>query len=188
MKVLKILKRNKSVVSLFVTVVIAFSMIGMGIPGGVSKVNAKPFPKETNDPQLILQAYVRDKGWLEETRSIAGTTGKGLGLEALRARINNSRVRGGILINANSKTNAFYQSANCGSTTGICGTVGQAQPIYSLSFALTGDIAGVYTIQYRVYVTNEGWTDWFKNGQLARGKSDQQIEAVEAQIIKDGRF
>ncbi|MBR6404200.1 MAG: hypothetical protein IKS48_12510 [Eubacterium sp.] len=186
MRGINISKKHKKVVYVFFALLTLFVMLTFEVPKMPSTVSAKPFPKVTNEPIIKLQANMQSEGWMSVTSEVAGTTGRGLRLEALKAGVYNSRFSGGINVYVNGNTEQYSQSAKCGNMTDYCGTVGQSQPIMSMNLLLWGDIASLYSVEYRVYTTNEGWSSWFKNGGLAHGKNWQQIEAVEAKLVLQG--
>ena len=50
---------------------------------------------------------------------------------------------------------------------------------------MTGELAEHYDIEYRTHVSDVGWQDWVKNGEVAgttgRAKS---VEAIQIKLVK----
>ena len=186
---MKVSKRIKSVLAIVFSMAILFGVGTADIPNDISNVKAatQATVVAANYPQLYMQAHIEKLDWGEETNTgFAGTTTTGYRLEALKVGIKNTTIGGNIMIKVDSNGGKrYYQTANCGSMTACCGTTGRCQPVYSISMDLGGDIALRYDVVYRVLVTGEGWTEWVKNGEPARGRSGK-IEAIEAHLVRLG--
>lgn len=129
---------------------------------------------------VSYQAHVQNIGnqKIVGENKIAGTTGKGLKLEALK-----------VYLNTNTAGNIEYQSfvegkgwEETSKTSGIqTGTTGQFKAIQLIKMNLTGDIANDYEIYYRVHSEAYGWLDWAKNGEIA-GVNHYSIEAIQIRL------
>lgn len=68
-------------------------------------------------------------------------------------------------------------------STGYIGTVGQSRRLEAFQLTLTGDIADLYTVQYRACVRG-AWQPWVSNGATA-GTTGRGLpmEAVEVRLV-----
>lgn len=152
-----------------------------GAPGSTDK----PFMNHGDDaPRIALNAHVSSIGWQPTVYdgSVAGTTGKSLALESLKAGVDwfghDSAVelRGHV-------AGIGWQDWN----EGQCGTTGQSRALEAIQIRLTGEIADSYDIWYRVHSADYGWLGWSKNGTAAGTVGlGKRIEAVEVRLVVKG--
>ena len=153
------------------------------------KVSVQSYPK------LTYVAHVAKIGWqgngvtFEASKDsadspsyspFAGTTGRSLSIEALKASIENADASGSVLMRAHVQ-NVGWQ----GWQAGQAGTTGKSQRIEAIELKLDGDIAQYYDIYYRVHSAGIGWMGWTKNGAPA-GTSGQSkgIEAIQIRLVQ----
>lgn len=91
--------------------------------------------------------------------TIAGTTGKGKRLEAIKIDLKTQGVTGGIVYNTHVQSLGWTKDV---SNNGVSGTTGQSKRIEAICMHLTGDITAYYDIYYRVHCQSLGWLDWAK--------------------------
>lgn len=135
---------------------------------------------------VAVKAHVSNLGW-ESTvydHRVAGTVGKGFGLEAFQVSLMNSAAStGGIEYRSN--INGSWQSWKSSGQTS--GTTGRGTSLQAVQMRLTGNAASDFDIYYRVHSADFGWLGWAKNGQSAGsigyGKAAQAIEVV---LVKKG--
>ena len=142
--------------------------------------------KDEKTPHLVYQAHVQNIGWMKEIKDgeLAGTTGRSLRLEALRADIKDS-----------DKLDVSYQVSVLGlgwqdaqKDMATAGTVGQSLPVEAISMSLTGEDAEKYDIYYCVHVQEFGWLAWAKNGEPAgTSRYSYRIEALRAVLVEKGK-
>lgn len=135
-------------------------------------------------PQVIYQDHVANIGWgdkKESTSGIIGTTGKNLGLEAVKLDLDTD-MQGSIEYCSHVANEGWQKKVT---NYQISGTTGKARSIEAVSIKLTGDISNYYSIYYRAHVQNVGWLPWTKDGNIAgsTGKS-LQLEAIEFKLIE----
>lgn len=136
-------------------------------------------------PTLEYLSHIQNVGWENKRTGISfvfGTTGKNLGLEAIKLNLIN--VSGGITYKAHVSNIGWQNSVSNGN---VSGTTGCNLRMEAVCFSLTGDIANSYDIYYRTHVQNIGWIPWASNGEISgsTGKS-LNLEAIEIKLIKKG--
>lgn len=146
---------------------------------------------EDNMGKITYSAHVQDIGWQKKVTdgSDAGTTGKGLGIEALTVNVTGLGRENGILTGS-----VIYQAHVSGigwqnevSDGDVAGTTGENKRIEALKIKLTGQLAEKYDIYYRVHASKFGWLDWTKNGGTAGSTGyASSIEAIEIQLFEKG--
>lgn len=155
---------------------------GSAAPGDTADACASNEPVE---PTVFYQAHIANEGWQSTVTSgtQAGSTGRSLGLQALRVGVCGP-VEGGVEVNAHIADVGWqgYRSADS-----YAGTVGRGIPIQAVRLRLTGDLADSYDIFYRVHAANVGWLGWAKDdedaGTVGFGNG---IEAIEIKLVKKG--
>ncbi len=140
---------------------------------------------------IRYSAHVRNIGWMDEVSDgqTAGTTGKGLPIEALKINLGNYEALGDI-----SGVTYELQCQDIGWTAPVSngaegGTTGQAKHAEAIKINLTGRMALAYDVYYRTHVSNYGWLDWAKNGEVSGTVGlNAPMEAIEIKlVVKDGQ-
>ncbi|MBQ9621206.1 MAG: N-acetylmuramoyl-L-alanine amidase [Atopobiaceae bacterium] len=122
---------------------------------------------------MYYRAHVAYVGWQSQVRDgqMAGTTGRGLGIEAIEFQPPKDI---GLKVSAH--------LANVGWVDydlplgGIVGTTGESRAIEALR---------IYTdvpVKYRVHVQNVGWQEWVGNGEMA-GTEGQSLQVEAFQMV-----
>ena len=115
---------------------------------------------------------------------VAGTTGRGLAMEALRLQIQASGVTGGISYRGHVSSIGWQPWVT--SSTYI-GTTGRALKLEAFEIKLTGDLATKFDLRYRAYVRGIGWQPWVSNGAMAGTVGQlRQIEQVQIEAVPKG--
>ena len=127
--------------------------------------------------QIGYNVHISTIGWQGEhyNGDLAGTTGRGLRIEALRV------FSGDVEIIAQGHVqNVGWQDSQRGNNITI-GTTGKAKRLEAIKLSLANTSK---TITYRVHVQDIGWMNWVSNGEIAgtvgQGK---RIEAIEIKVI-----
>lgn len=157
---------------------------GQAIPTGDGAAYSKLANATYSSPTIRYQAHVQSVGWQAETNdgNMAGTQGRSLRLEALRASV--AGVSGGIQYRAHVQSIGWQSWKKDGA---IAGTEGQGLRMEALEVQLTGAIASSYDVYYRVHVSDIGWMAWAKNGETAGTVGlGRRIEAVQMKLVKKG--
>lgn len=157
---------------------------GQAIPTGDGVAYLKLANATYSSPTIRYQAHVQSIGWQAETNdgNMAGTQGRSLRLEALRASV--AGVSGGIQYRAHVQSIGWQGWEKDGA---IDGTEGRGLRMEALEVQLTGAIASSYDVYYRVHVSDIGWMAWAKNGETAGTVGlGRRIEAVQMKLVKKG--
>ncbi|MGO5337000.1 L,D-transpeptidase family protein [Bilifractor sp. LCP19S3_H10] len=141
-------------------------------------------------PVVSYAAHVQRTGWPdkdvvsgENTQTYAGSTGKGLRVEAIRASVKGDQNLG-ITYNTYVQRNGWTGWQSDGAAAG---TTGQSLRVEAIVMKLTGTDAEKYDLYYRVHVQSFGWLAWAKNGELAGTTNlSRRVEAYEVAIVKKG--
>lgn len=115
---------------------------------------------------VSIAGHVQNTGWTKATTAngqTVGTTGRGLGLEALRAHVSNAYFSGDVKIQAHIQNQGWQSWADGG---GTAGTVGRGLSIEAVRIELTDELQQHYDVWYRAHVQTLGWMGWTKNGDV----------------------
>ena len=133
---------------------------------------------------VSYRARVANIGWQShvENGTTAGTTGRGLSVEALNVTLTNQVLGGGI------QTRVFVADSGWqGWTTGQVGTTGRSKQIEAVQICLTGEMAEQYDVYYRVHSAEVGWLGWAKNGESAGTRGyGYDAQALEVVVVAKG--
>lgn len=145
-----------------------------------SSIPSKPY----TIPNVYYCGHVANIGWQEYSHGngIAGTTYKGLRLEAMKIKLDNASEQLGIeysMYNSNGGwTNWAYNDE-------IAGATGIRNETRAVKIRLTGYMAVNYNVYYRTFSSMGGWSNWTHDGEIS-GKimSKDMLEAIQVKIIK----
>lgn len=132
---------------------------------------------------VSVTAHVANRGWLKAVNdnAVAGTTGQGLAMEALRVSLDGAPYSGGV------EMSAYVNGSWQGYVAGSCGTTGKSLPMQAVKLRLMGEMAEHYDIYYQAYVANIGWLGWTKDdGQAGSVGYGCAIEAVRVVLVEKG--
>lgn len=145
-------------------------------------------PGETADhyryPKVSYQAHSQTYGWRAESydSAVAGVTGQGKRLEALKIKLPDSEYTGGVTYRAYLQTYGWQDWASDGQQVG---TTGQKKRIEALQIKLTGEMAQHYDVYYSVHLQKIGWTNYAKNGEIIGSTGlSKRIEAIRIQLVR----
>ena len=134
---------------------------------------------------IKYSAHSQNKGWMSEVSdgNMAGTTGLGLRMEAIKIAISDDLLSGSIEYQVHVQNKGWMNWSENGETAG---TTGQSLRMEAIKIKLTGEISEKYVVLYRVHVQNIGWMNWVKDGETAgtTGKS-LRMEAIEIKIVSN---
>ena len=144
-----------------------------------------PFKNRSDDPASIsVRSHTSNIGWMSPVGggSVAGTTGRGLPMEALEAQLGWYGHSGSIELRGHVSNVGWQQWSK-----EHCGTTGKSQRLEAVQIRLTGEAADKYDIWYCAHVSGIGWLDWACNGAAAgsAGKG-RAIEAVKVVLVEKG--
>ena len=156
---------------------------GSAAPGSTANAFIQP---ESSSLCVSYQAHSSNIGWMPKTANgeTAGTTGRGLALEALRVAVENAPVSGGVQVAAHVAEEGWQDYA---AAPGYAGTTGKNRAVQAVRIKLTGDLASTYDVYYRMHCSEYGWLGWACNGETAGTTGlALQAEAVQIKLIKKG--
>lgn len=181
---------------LMMAVVLSFGAGMVFAADPVSKDNA-PEALSLTDVQtgLQYQAHVSQQGWQnpiplakqDQGDVFAGTSGKGLAIEALRIQQDSNKLNPaqlGIQYEAHVAQRGWLAPVSSADTNGMAGTVGQKLAVQAVRMKLTGTEASRFHLYYRVHVQNYGWLDWACDGENAGTTGfDLRVEAIQIKML-----
>ena len=150
---------------------------------------------ETNQltvKNISVSAHVQNIGWMNPVGSgkIAGTTGKGLNLEALKISLevdgasSQEQVANAISVEAH-VSNVGWQAAV--GNGGTAGTAGRSRAVEALRVRLSADLSARYTVWYRVHSAEFGWLGWACDGADAGSAGyGRAVQAVQVAVLPKG--
>lgn len=141
-----------------------------------------------NDSGFAYRAHVADYGWLDSVRDgqIAGTTGKGKQLEAIKITPPEG-LELSVKFHIQNKGWQTWSGIKKGISSGegssandpIIGTVGESLRAEALEVNVISNTTGK-NLKYRVHVADYGWTDWVNHEYTAGTVGiSKAIEAVQ---------
>lgn len=139
---------------------------------------------------ISISSHVQNVGWQRSATAngqTSGTTGKGLRIEAISAKLGSGYdIDGGIEYRTYLQNSGW---SNWVANGAVSGTTGRGLRVEAVQFALQGEIASAYDLYYRVHVANYGWMDWVLAGtdpNSISGTTDlsKRIEAIQLYMYK----
>ncbi len=146
---------------------------------------------EENMGKVIYSAHVQEKGWQRKVADgqDAGTTGQGLGIEALTVNVtelgrDRIPLTGSVIYQAHVSGVGWQNEVADGA---IAGTTGENRRIEAVKIRLTEQLEEKYDVYYRAHASNFGWLSWTKNGEVAGSTGyGSAIEAIQIQLFEKG--
>ena len=153
---------------------------------------AEPARSEAAAPvSLSCSAHVSNIGWMGAVAGgeVAGTTGRGLPLEALRLVLSDASTGEPLGADAISVeahvSNVGWQAAV--GNGGTAGTTGQSRAVEALRVRLSGELSARYTVWYRVHSAEFGWLGWACDGADAGSAGyGRAVQAVQVAVLPKG--
>lgn len=144
---------------------------------------SKIIDNHVNEPKIMYQTHVQDYGWNDYiAEGVSGTVGKSKRIESLKIKIDTGDYNGSVQYVSNIEGQGWSQYVSDGQ---ISGTVGKSKRIEAIKIKLSGDIAEIYNVYYRVHIQDKGWLDWASNGSAAGSEGlNKRIEGIEIKLIK----
>ena len=140
---------------------------------------------------LSYSAHVSNIGWMGAVAGgeTAGTTGRGLPLEALRLVLSDASTGEPLGADAISVeahvSNVGWQAAV--GNGGTAGTTGQSRAVEALRVRLSADLSARYTVWYRVHSAEFGWLGWACDGADAGSAGyGRAVQAVQVAVLPKG--
>ena len=147
---------------------------------------SKAFAAKHSKTSITYSTHIQNIGWQDYRTNgvMSGTSGKGLRLEAIKIKLENSDYPGEIVYSTHIQDIGWdYYSLD----DGVSGTLGKGLRLEAIKIRLQGLIEKFYDVYYRVHAQNFGWMGWAKNDEEA-GTSGYgyRLEAIEIVLVKKG--
>ena len=137
-------------------------------------------------PTLRYRGHVQTYGWMDWVGDgeLVGTTGESKRVEGLQAYLSDSGLTGEIRMNAHVQSYGWLGWVGEGE---LAGTTGEGKRVEAFQVTLTGEIANMYDVWYRVHAQKIGWMGWASNGQSAGTQYlSLRLEAVQIRLVPKG--
>ena len=148
----------------------------------------EPEPEPSTEPGVVYSGHIQDYGWEEEwlqewkqDGETSGLVGKGKKVEAFHIKLTNTSENAHIQYRTHVQDLGWEENwVQDGAQTG---TTGKNKKVEAIQIKLKG-LDG-YSVEYRSYVTGQGWLDWVSDGVIS-GTTGQnlKLEAVQIRIVK----
>ena len=141
---------------------------------------------------VSVSAHVQNIGWMDPVGSgkVAGTTGRGLNLEALKISLevdgaaSQEQIADAISVEAHVSGVGWQDEVSGGA---LAGTTGQGRAVECVKMRLTGGLSEYFTVWYRAYVQDYGWLGWASDGARAGTTGiGYRVEALQVRILAKG--
>ena len=161
-------------------------------PAQADGAQAEPARAEGAAPvSLSYSAHVSNIGWMGAVAGggVAGTTGRGLPLEALRLVLSDASTGEPLGADAISVeahvSNVGWQAAV--GNGGTAGTTGRSRAVEALRVRLSADLSARYAVWYRVHSAEFGWLGWACDGADAGSAGyGRAVQAVQVAVLPKG--
>lgn len=133
---------------------------------------------------IKYQTHVQTVGWQKEVSNgaTAGTTGRALRLEGLKASLDLKGYTGGVEYQTHVQYIGWQNKAKNGV---MAGTTGQSLRMEAVRMNLYGEVAQDYSICYRVHAQSFGWLGWACDGESAGTATyGYRAEAIQIKLMK----
>ena len=144
---------------------------------------------KTQQIGVSYRTHVQNVGWQNyvQNAQTAGTSGKGLRLEALNIKLQGSGLGFKIKYQVHVQNVGWQDWKENGA---MSGTSGKGLRLEAIKIRL--ESTDEYSVMYRVHVQNIGWQDWKTDGDIAGTQGQSlRLEAIQIKIVpkvKKGRL
>lgn len=147
--------------------------------------------EEATAVSLSYSAHVSNIGWMGAVAGgeVAGTTGRGLPLEALRLVLSDASTgeplgSDSLSVEAHVAGVGWQPAVGNGCTAG---TTGQSRAVEALRVRLSDGLSARYTVWYRVHSAGFGWLGWACDGAEAGSAGyGRAAQAVQVAVLPKG--
>ena len=156
---------------------------GYSLDNNQEKTEEDKTKNSTSKSKIGYETHVESIGWQETVfdGNTAGTSGKGLRMEAIKVNLHEPEYEGDIEYKAYVENLGWQDYVKNGE---VAGTSGKSLRMEAIKLRLTGEIAEHYDIYYRVHVQMFGWLDWTKNDETAGTTGySYRLEAIEIKLV-----
>ncbi|WP_050741391.1 D-alanyl-D-alanine carboxypeptidase family protein [Acetobacterium bakii] len=140
----------------------------------------------TGNIHCTYRTHVQNIGWQDwqGDGQLSGTTGKGLNLEGIEIKLNDSGYAVGIEYQTHIQNIGWQDWKNNGV---LSGTTGEALRLEAIKIRLTGADAKMCDLYYQVHAQNFGWLDWAQADESAGTEGlSYRLEGIKIMILPKG--
>ncbi|MBI4858244.1 MAG: hypothetical protein HY818_16020 [Acetobacterium woodii] len=145
---------------------------------------------DTQVDGVTYRTHVQNEGWAQgwvSDGATSGTVGKGLRLEGLEVKIDNTKLPAGLGITYQTQIENEGWAQGWVSDGAMSGSEGKGLRLEGVQIKLTGANAGDYSVGYKTQIQNKGWeTDWSYNGDTSGTVGEGlRLEAIQIEIFRN---
>ena len=166
----------KKILARILICVMVLGLVQIGNTAGTAKA-------ASTDADIYYAVHCQTYGWglgVAKNGEVTGTSGQAKRLESIKIWVK-SELSGSVEYETHVQT--YGWSIGTKKDSEECGTTGEAKRLEAIKIRLTGQLAEVYDVVYRVHRQTYGWTDWVTNDMQA-GTSGQakRLEAIKIKL------
>lgn len=153
------------------------------VPAGSTAPGATTTPFVSNNIYCSYRTRVSNIGWMDwmNRGEMSGTTGQGLGLEAIEIATVSSGYELGVQYQTSIQNIGWMDWKAAGA---MSGSSDQSRMVEAIRISLIGKDATRFEVYYQVYNENYGWLDWAKDGRSAGTEGyGYPLEAIRIVVV-----
>ena len=143
----------KKILARILICVMVLGLVQIGNTAGTAKA-------ASTDADIYYAVHCQTYGWglgVAKNGEVTGTSGQAKRLESIKIWVK-SELSGSVEYETHVQT--YGWSIGTKKDSEECGTTGEAKRLEAIKIRLTGQLAEVYDVVYRVHRQTYGWTDW----------------------------
>ena len=166
----------KKILARILICVMVLGLVQIGNTAGTAKA-------ASTDADIYYAVHCQTYGWglgVAKNGEVTGTQGQAKRLESIKIWVK-SELSGSVEYETHVQT--YGWSIGTKKDSEECGTTGEAKRLEAIKIRLTGQLAEVYDVVYRVHRQTYGWTDWVKNGtECGTTGQAKRLEAIKIKL------
>lgn len=168
----------KKILARILICVMVLGLVQTGNTAGTAKA-------ASTDADIYYAVHCQTYGWglgVAKNGEVTGTQGQAKRLESIKIWVK-SELSGSVEYETHVQT--YGWSIGTKKDSEECGTTGEAKRLEAIKIRLTGQLAEVYDVVYRVHRQTYGWTDWVKNGtECGTTGQAKRLEAIQIKLVR----
>ena len=168
----------KKILARILICVMVLGLVQIGNTAGTAKA-------ASTDADIYYAVHCQTYGWglgVAKNGEVTGTSGQAKRLESIKIWVK-SELSGSVEYETHVQT--YGWSIGTKKDSEECGTTGEAKRLEAIKIRLTGQLAEVYDVVYRVHRQTYGWTDWVKNGtECGTTGQAKRLEAIQIKLVR----
>ena len=168
----------KKILARILICVMVLGLVQTGNTAGTAKA-------ASTDADIYYAVHCQTYGWglgVAKNGEVTGTSGQAKRLESIKIWVK-SELSGSVEYETHVQT--YGWSIGTKKDSEECGTTGEAKRLEAIKIRLTGQLAEVYDVVYRVHRQTYGWTDWVKNGtECGTTGQAKRLEAIQIKLVR----